>query len=139
MQIVTWKKVIDAQTVTTTGSVNSDAIDASKLRAISYVATIDSGSSPSVGMVYQIINSDVEESALIASAPGLEQNKSWITPTTNGIRIASGDLTTGSIADGFAPVASKWIRFRVTGSGSNTSAVMTVWACVVEETSAIRG
>ena len=45
MQIVTWKKVIDAQTVTTTGSVNSDAIDASKLRAISYVATIDSGSS----------------------------------------------------------------------------------------------
>lgn len=139
MQIVTWKKVIDAQTVSTTGSVNSDAIDASKLRAISYICIIDSGTSTSVGMVYQIINSDVEDAGLIAAPPGQEQNKSWITPASNGTLISSAGHTSGSTADGFAPVASKWIRFRVTGSGDNTSSVMTVWACCVEETSAVRG
>lgn len=142
MQIVTWKKVIDAKTAATTVAVNSDPIDASKLRAISFHASIISGTTPSVGMVYQIINSGQEDASLIAGAVdggGLEANKSWITPNTNGTLIAAGGLTTGSVADGFAPVASEWIRLRVTGSGTNgADTVVTVWVCIVEETSAIR-
>ncbi len=118
-----WETVILKQTVNATATVNSDPIDVSYDEQFSYKITIHSGTTPDITLGYQIIESGQGLKADVGGAKDTENGFTWVTPTTGGTPILSG-FSSGSKANAFAPMVTKWLRFFVTGIGSNGSNVV---------------
>ena len=121
-----WMKVIDNQTVESQGSIYSSALNVGAGRFFSIKVIPDSGDSVDIAASYQIIESRESDSALVGAAPK-ENGLSWTTPV-NGTIIES--VTTAAKADSLSPIASPWIRIKLTGNTANgTNTKATVWLC----------
>ena len=118
---VVWNKVIDSKTVAATASITSDPIDVGRCKNFGFAITIVSGTAPNVKLEYQIIESNQGDMNLVGSysaIPGVaEGTLSWIIPITGSTLVAS--ITSGSKADGFSPMVSRWMRLKVTGIAAN--------------------
>ena len=116
MNHVSIQKIINNVNIKATASAYSDPILCENGQDFGIIVTAIAGSAPEVNITYQVIASYQGDGTKVGDVSSGEGNLDWITPNT-GATIASA--VAADMADGFAPMVSKWIRIAVTGTASN--------------------
>lgn len=114
--VTKWLVVIDSAIVPNVQFATSTVIDISEYSAFSYKLEIHSGSAPDVKITYEVIESTQNFAVLVASETTGEQIKNWVSPITGGTIDSS---ITSNQCDGFSPIVTRWIKWKVTGVASN--------------------
>lgn len=118
MPTVYWRtSTIDNTNITAQTAFNTDPIDVSYDDAFSFKIIIDAGSSADVKLEYQVIESGQGDKSLVGGPKDTEDGMSWVTPNTGGVLLSNH--TSGAFTDGFKPMVTMWLRFRVTGNAGN--------------------
>lgn len=128
-RMITWELVKDNTTLASQGSIYTEWLNLTDAVAFGFKIIVDSGTTPKVNLSYQIIESNQCDVDLVGeAAPGdlKEANKSATSPTTGNELVA--EITSGNQADGFSPMCTKWLRFKMTGNtGNDTDTKVSLW------------
>ena len=112
-----WITVLSSQTINSTAVVNSDPFDISNYEDFGFYLKVESGSSPNISAYYQVMPSMQGVTSLVGQTSVGEGTLSWVTPVS--VSTMTTALTSGSVADAFTPMVSKWVRFAIKGGAGN--------------------
>ena len=123
------ERVINAQTVASTATISSSAIDVSDSEAFCVFIKVHSGTTKNVKLHWQVTNSGESDASLLVGAKDVENDVSWVDPATADVPTIVASLTAAATTVySIAPLAVKWMRLQVTGVGSNgVDTVVSVW------------
>jgi len=111
--VITTKKVFDNENLAATAVIYTDPIKVPYGNNFSFIIEV-SGTAPHAKLEYQICASTQDDINLVSTSS--DGDKIWYTPKSNG-EIKSD--VSASYADGFDPITTKWLRFAITGLGTN--------------------
>jgi hypothetical protein len=120
-----WRLMIDSATISGTASSSSTAVNIGDYENFGYKIVIRGGVAADVKLEYEVIESTAVLKGKVEEDGYNERTPEWTTPTSNGELVSS--ITSGSQADSFAPMVTKWLHLKVTGNASNTTACVDVY------------
>ena len=116
MSNTAWIKAIDNVKCASQGSIYSDPIPVENLEQFGLKCLIESGTGD-VSVSYEVIESNKTLSVDV-TAEVTAGKLSWIAPVDRPDLLANA-TNAAPKANGFSPMVTKWLRFKVTGNAGN--------------------